>query len=273
MEKLWRYLAIGLMVALVALAGYGFFTLRAKDRENARLRDEIAVKDETIKLKDGSYTKLARERDDLEATNKELQKVIDKQKQDVITAQQIAAGWKAKYDNLVQLIPPPFPGLPSDWNPVGPQKCTDKQQEFLALTDYGLVKAGCRIATYDPQTQARTLLEPGSRKLKLNLAVTRDANKQWHSYVKVEPPDDKNFDIDIVSSGVNVEPLKLKWYEKIGVNIDIGVGNGVLGGAGVNYEFGQFNLGPSIWGVANNGQAGTFYGLNFNWFPFKSTSP
>jgi Tfp pilus assembly protein PilN len=273
MDKIWKYLTIGLMVALVALAGYGYFTLRAKDKENAKLRDEIASRDVTIQLKDGTYTKLAREMDDLKATNAELQKVIDKQKQDVITAQQVAATWKKKYDDLATLVPVPFPYKPDDWKPMGPSACKDVAEESLAIKDYGLVKAGCRILTFDPQVQARTLLEPGSRPLKLNLAVTRDAQKQWRSYVKIEPPDDQNLSVDIVSTAVNMEPLKLRWYENIGVHMDFGVGSGVLGGAGINYEFGQFRLGPSIWGVATTDKSGVFYGINFDWSPFKSTSP
>jgi hypothetical protein len=157
---------------------------------------------------------------------------------------------------------------------VKPARCTDKPGEFFAEKDYGLVKSRCTILTYDPDTQLKLALEGGSRPLRLNLAVTRDQDKKWQSYVKVEPPDDQNLSVDIVTSSYNIEPLSEKWYEKLSVHLDVGAsGSGVLGGLGASYRFGQFNLGPSLWGVTSGNGGSAFYGLNFSWSPFKSTSP
>jgi hypothetical protein len=272
MDKIWKYLTIGLMVVLVAVGVFGFFKYRSYESALAKARNELAEKDKTIQTQDGAYTKLVGEYSGIVATNKELQATISKLKQDVLVAQQDSLTWKKKYDNLVTIVPNPFPGVPTDWKPVGPPTCKDKQDEFLALTDYGLVKAGCRIKTYDPQTQARTLLQPGSRPLKLNLAITRDADKQFHSYVKVEPPDDQNISIDIASTKVDFEPLSEKGYEKIGVHLDFGASSaGVLGGAGVNYRAGALQFGPSIWGVSLDKSGASYYGINFNWTPFRSS--
>lgn len=275
MDKIWKYLTLGLMAVLVALSIYGFFKFRSFDAEATRLRNELASKDKTVQTIDGAYTKLVQEFDNLKVTNADLQKTIQKSKQDVISAQQIAVFWQKKYDTAVKPVPVPpgTPGSPSDWVAGGKETCEAEQTEYSAVSDYGLVKAGCRVLTYDPGIQTRTILEPGSRPLRLDLALTRDTNKQWHSYVKVAAPDDQNISIDIGSTSVNIEPLELKWYEKISVGVDLGIGSGVLAGANANYEFGQFRLGPSLWGVITSDKGSVFYGLNFQWSPFKSTTP
>jgi len=273
MEKLWRYLAIGLMVALVAIAAIGTWKYNSLQEQIRKKDGQLADLAETVKTKDGAFKKLTGEFDDLKVTNKELQKTIDKAKEDVVSAQQLAVKWEKKFNDLVPLVPV-FVIDPLQWGKMpDAHKCASPAKEYRAEKDYGIVKAGCNVLTFDPDAQTRLTLEGGSRPLGLNIAVTRNPEKQWNTYVKVEPPDDQNLSVNIVSTRVNMEPLKLRWYEKVGVHIDIGVGPGVLGGAGLNYEFGQFNLGPSIWGVVNNGTAGSFYGLNFNWSPFKSTSP
>jgi hypothetical protein len=274
MEKFWKYLTIVMMAALVALSVYGYFALKAKDDDNADLRNALAKKDETIKTLDGAFKKLVVEHDNLKATNKDLQTTIEKAKQEVISAQQIGVYWEGKFNDAVTLLPNPFPFDPGEWKKPGPQKCTAEPAEFRAVNDYGMFLAGCKLYTYDPDTQVHTLVEPGTRPLKLNFALTRDKNKMWHSYVKVEPPDDKVLRVEIGETSVNMEPLEERWYEKLSIHIDLGVGSsGVLGGVGGAYRFGQFNLGPSIWGVTSGTGGSSFYGINFSWSPFKATSP
>lgn len=274
MEKFWKYLTIALMAVLVALAVYGYFTLRSRDSDNAELRQKLAEKDKTIRTQDGAYTKLVQENDKLKVSNAGLQDTISKAKQDIIAAQQIGVYWNKKFNDVATLLPNPIPFDVKEWNKPGPEKCTVEPAEFRAVNDYGMFIAGCKLYTYDPDTQVHTLVEPGTRPLKLNLALTRGKDKMWHSYVKVEPPDDTLLTVEIGETSVNIEPLLENWYEKLSVHIDLGVGStGVLGGVGAAYRFGQFNLGPEIWGVTGGSGGSSFFGLNFSWSPFKSTSP
>lgn len=278
MDKFQKFFFFGLVAVIFALATFGYIKYRSYESQLVRLRDEVASRDTTITTKDGSFTKLAREFEDLKVSNSDLQKTIDKQKQDVISAQQISATWKKMYDEAVipvhvSPITPTTLTLPvttpTDWHQIVVAQCTEKQEEYVAKKDFGLVIAGCRILTFDPKLQTRVILEQGSRPIKLNLALTRDGNKQWHSYVKVEPPDDQNISIDILTTAVNTEPLNSRWYEKIAFQIDAGVGvANVLGGLGISYDIGQFSVGPKVWGVLP-GVSTPLYGINVTWRPFK----
>jgi hypothetical protein len=67
--------------------------------------------------------------------------------------------------------------------------------------------------------------------------------------------------------------LQPKWYEHIGVAVDLGAGTnqsgvGALVGLGLNYQFMQFTLGPHVWLGLNN-TVDKYYGISFEWRPFQ----
>ena len=50
MEKLYKWFAIGLMVALLGLAAYGYFKFSAYEKQIVKLQNEIAARDTTIEV-------------------------------------------------------------------------------------------------------------------------------------------------------------------------------------------------------------------------------
>lgn len=269
MDKISKYINYVLIALIIAISIFGYIRYTRYELDLSKLRNALAQADKTIEIMRGTFTRLVMEIDGLKATNADLQKTIEKQKLDVISAEQLAVSWRKKYDVYVKTHPDLEPVPPDGWQPIGPVVCTLDQKALAAEEDFGLIKTTCRLMTADPQTQVRIAIGPGGRPLKLNLALTRDRDKVWRSFVTVEPPDQDNISVDIISTAVNLEPLDERWYEKLKLHMDFGVGSGVLGGIGLGYELGNIDFGPSIWGTTSGNGGSVYYGLNFSWAPFK----
>lgn len=273
LEQLKKYFALLLMAILLGACVFGYVKYRSYQNELADLRNQVAVKDHTIEVMKGEYTKLAQENDKLVASDKDLRKLLDKTNQDLLVETQAKVYWKGKYEYNVAHAPKPpvTPGTPPDFKPPATQvACTDTPQTYTGTQDIGLLKLTIDTFTVDPSYQTKLTVEQGSKPLVLTLDITRDSKKQFHTYVKSS---DERVGVDIGINSVNFEPLESRWYEKLKVHLDLGAsltGNGgVLGGFGVAYQFGQFDVGPNVWGTTGNGGS-TYGGLNFSWAPFKS---
>jgi hypothetical protein len=98
--------------------------------------------------------------------------------------------------------------------------------------------------------------------LKIGVAVARDREGVWHSFATSS---DETMKIDLGMTGVDTSLFAPSWYEKLKLQGDLGVGDGVLVGLGMTYKFGHFDVGPSLWGAGGK----TFYGLGMAWAPFE----
>lgn len=264
LEQLKKYAAFILMALLVAAAIYGYVKYSSYETELAKLRNQAAKSDKTVEELNGRYTKLAGENDDLKSSDAELQKLYNKTKQDLIAEAQFTAYWKGKY--VYEVGHKPGQSDPGFKPPATQVACTAEPQTYTGVQDIGLLKLTVDTYTVDPSYQTKLSVEPGSKPLKLTLDLTRDRSKQWHTHVASS---DERIGVDIGLNSVNIEPLEEHWYEKLKVHLDAGAGNGVLMGAGASYQVGQFDLGPNVWSVPAAGPK-PFYGVNFNWAPFKS---
>jgi hypothetical protein len=145
--------------------------------------------------------------------------------------------------------------------PSGP--CTEKQIEYSSVQDIGLLKLTLKTLTRDPEYTETLVVEPGSKPLQLTLDLTRDKKKQWRSRVTSS---DERVGVEIGVNSVNIQPLEEKWYERIKIVGDLGVGpTGFLGGFGVVYEVEWFDVGPKVWATPN----GQFAGATITYAPFK----
>jgi hypothetical protein len=265
-EQLKKYLAFLLMAALLAAVVFGYVKYRGYQNELADLRNQVASKDKTVEELKNTYTKLAIESDGLKASNADLAKLLKKTDQDLIAETQARVYWKGKYEYDIAHHPA-APGDPGSFKPPATQvACTDKPQTYSGTQDIGLLKLTVDTFTVDPSYQTKLKIEPGSKPLILTLDLTRDAKKQWHQHVQSS---DDRIGVEIGINSVNIEPLQLRWYERLKVHIDVGAGNGIITGAGGAVQFGAFDLGPSIWAVPTLTPK-PFYGINFSWAPFKS---
>jgi len=104
------------------------------------------------------------------------------------------------------------------------------------------------------------------RPLQVTLVVGQKDDGAWESHVTSS---EENVGINIRLAGVNPRMLQSKWYEKLGGTLDLGVGGtGFLGGAGVSYDFGKFELGPKVWLTAGS-NIGISYGAGVTWHPWR----
>jgi cell division protein FtsB len=260
-EYLKKYAALGLIGLLVAAAIFGYVKYRSYQDELLFLRNAAAEKDRTIEEQKGTYAKLARENDQLKSSNADLQKLYNRTKQDLIAESQLTAYWKGKYAYEVDHRPLPPGAAPGE--PAKPGTCTEAYATYRGEQDIGLVKLTIDTTTLDPTYRTRLTVEPGSQPLKLTLNLTRDRNRQWRTYVVSS---DERIAVDIGVNSVNLEPLDESWYERLKFHLDVGAGDGVLAGFGIAAQFGQFDVGPSVWGTTDGG---AYYGVNFSWAPFK----
>lgn len=264
-EQLKKYAALVIFVALLAVSLWGYLKYRSYEKTLADLRNQVAAKDKTTEELKGKYTKLVQENGDLKSSDAELQRFLNKSKQDLIAESQLTAYWKGKYSYEVGHKPlTPVSGQPTA--PASPNTCTEAYATYRGQQDIGFLLLTIDTTTLDPTHKTSLTVEPGSKPLKLTLDLTRDAKQQWHTHVVSS---DDRIGVDIGINSVNIEPLQGRWYEKLKLHLDIGAGDGFLAGVGATAQFGQFDLGPSAW-FSTVGGGSKFYGANISWALFKS---
>lgn len=264
-DKLKLYGLAGVIGLLLVVVIWGAVGKWSTDKEMARLRNEAASKDQTLEVQKGLYTKLSLESDDLKSLLnskdvqiQELLSQVKKSKEDLLTANQLVVQWKKAYEGAANAnqthVDPVDPGKP------GRDKVTfDK--------DFGMIGVKGYTLTNPPEAWVSVnQLKP----LKITVAVTQDANKQWHSYATSS---DENTTVDIALASVNPYVLEPKWYEKLQLNATLaggssGDGFGILAGIGVGYKIKQFDIGPSVF-VGISTKVAPYFGAQFSWRPFE----
>jgi cell division protein FtsB len=254
-------------LALLACAGIGAYWYHENAVEEANLRNELAGKDKTTEELADTYTKLDMENKSLKSSNAQLQSLLDKTKQDLISESQLSLYWKGQYEYVLShAVSPATTADPFKPAPVT-SACTTAPQTYRATQDLGVVSVTVDTYTLDPGYQQHLLVGPGGTPLKLTLDITRDQALQWHTHVVSSDP---RVGVNIDVASVNVQQLEEKWYEKLRLKADLGVGGkGALVGLGASYGVGKWDLGPSLWGVSG---AGTFWGATIGWTPWKQVN-
>jgi hypothetical protein len=238
-----------------------------------QLQNELATRDKTIEVQKNLYTKLTVQTKDIQGTldqrDKEvklLEEQIKKQGQELLNASSLVVSWKKAYEGLAkatQTHVDPDPKNP----PTNPVEIVKGREKVDFHQDFGYIGVDGWTLTNPPQAWVRV---KQNRPLRLTLALSQDKDKAWHTYTTSS---EENIGVDIAVTSVNPYLLQPKWYEKIGIAVDLGAGTnqsgiGALVGVGLNYQFMQFTLGPHVWLGINN-TVDKYYGLSFEWRPFQ----
>lgn len=259
--KIFKFLACALALALLGIVVWGAIARHSYEKELASLRNEVASKSQTIETQKQVYTKLAQEskklQDLVDTQNSEvrrLQDQLNKQGEDLLTANQLVVKWKKAYEGKANSgqVDIPDPGNPS---------IVRKKVEFNR--DFGMIGVTGWTLTDPPEAWVKVeQLKP----LEITLVVSQDADKKWHTYATSS---DENTAVDIKLASVNPHVLEPRWYEKIQLNTNLGVGgDGALVGLGVSYQIKQFDLGPAVFFTATD-RVERYIGLSFGWRPFQ----
>lgn len=234
------------------------------------LQNQLALKDKTTEVDPGVYSKLVVQNGDLKAALdasdqqvKELEATIKQDGQDLQNVTQIGLHWQQQYAALV-VAQQADGGVTKE-----PDGTTVARQQVNFQQEFPDVDVGVSGSTWTNPAQASLRvwqLQP----LKLTVALTQDKTKAWHSYVTSNV---KGIVPDIGVTEVNPYILEPKWYEKLAVRGDLGVGStdagaGVLLGLGVSYEVGRFDVGPAGWLVISN-RVDRYLGVMVGYHPFQ----
>ncbi len=265
--QLEHYLIIGLMGLMVVMGLGAAWYKHSYDKRITQLQNEMAEKDTTIEVQKGLYTKLTVQSENVKGVLdqkdvqvKELENQINKQKQQLLDATTLVASWKKAYEGVANATETTVPP-----DPKKPLEATREKVDFHQ--DFGYVKVDGWTLTKPPQAWVRV---SQGRPLKLTLALSQDSARAWHTYATSS---EENIGVDIQVTAVNPYILQPKWYEKIGIAIDLGMGTnrgglGALAGLGLNYQIKQFTIGPHVW-LGINDTVDKYYGIAFEWRPFQ----
>lgn len=268
----WGYLAVGVIIAaLLAVVVWGAVGKWNTDKEMTRLRNEAASNAQTIEVQKGVFTKLTLESNDLrklldtkDEQIKGLVSQVKKSNEDLLAANQLVVTWKKAYQGALAAsqthIDPVTPGQPG-------------RDKVAFHKDWGAITVKGWTLTNPPEAWLEVAQ---GRPLKLTVAVTQDDKRQWHTYATSS---DDNMNIDIALTAVNPYILEPKWYEKLSLGVTIAGGAGpdcvgFLGGIGVNYKIGKFNVGPAVFvsfllSPIMPPIITAFYGAQVAWRPFE----
>lgn len=253
---------------LLALAFAGYMTLRDHQRAAhiVELQNQIASRDKTIEVQQGIYQKLTLQAKDLTKllSDKDVELMtlrdqLKKQGSELLTANTIVVKLRKDLQdakNTVVVIPDPAkPGVK--------QVNIDTEDRLDPFQITGMTSVDCYT------NQAHYKVGLGQRSpIKFSVVVSQDKDGTWRSSATSST---KVFEVDIALAAVNPYLLEDKWYEKIGMGVDVGVGAapGFLGGVGISYEIGRFEVGPKAWFTASPQGVYPYFGAQLLWHPFK----
>lgn len=243
-----------LLGTTLLFAGLFLWTKRSAERRFSELRDQIAMADKSIEVYKGLYTRLTREVDDLQdlldsrdVQLAELKKRLEKAEHEILTVNTLVIKWKTAYEGVVKATQIDETG----------RKRVDFENDFgyIGVEGYTLT---------DPPFAWVKIQQ--NRPLKVSMAISQDKNRRWHTYATSS---EENVSVEIELTAVDPWVLKPKWYEKIGLETNVGGGeSGLILGTGLTYNTGQFKLGPMAWMTVGSGEPRKYFGASVTWHPF-----
>jgi hypothetical protein len=284
MQNIQKYIIIILTVVLLVVSGgalFGYLWQRnAHLAEVKKLNNALAASQQLIQETNSAISSKAFEIENLKATNKDLQKVINKNKEEIFAVTDIAIKWKNKYfaiKNATQTVVDAAGSQPSSV-PIECETCFAKTR---LKVEFDQTKDDLRIFGYTitSPAQAQINLE-WIKPLKLQLVLTRAADNTYKVYLDFKDTSEA----DMIGHGVPTElTLKIdpsvflrKWYEKINVGGSVGFGNSLAGqaswgglvSANVGYLITpKINAGIGVTALYNR-DFQLYYSIFVQYFPF-----
>lgn len=263
-DKIKQYGLLGVIALLLVAVVWGSVGKWQNDKEMARLRNEVALRDTTIEVQKGVYTKLAVETGDLrkllDSKDEQIKGLVAQLKQtkeELLVANQLVVKWKKAYEGAVDAHQDPE-------DPAQPGRTKVSFQK-----DWGMI--GVKGYTLTNPAEAWVSVNQ-LRPLKITVAVSQDKDGAWHTYATSS---EENVGVDIALSSVNPHLLDPKWYEKIQLGLSLAGGSGTGGfgfllGVDATYKISKFDVGPAVFVTLGAGTTITpFFGAKFNWRPFE----
>lgn len=266
-NKVLKYGCIVLIVVVVGLVLVGAVKKSAYDSRIIELQNTVASRDQTIETQKGVYQKLSIQSRDLrdlldkrDEQIKALEKQLKKSGDELLTANTLIVKLKKDLESNGSATQP----TPDPQAPGIVRVDFDSKDDFLPFKVAGHTLGDCERK----QPPSANLKLSQVRPLKLSVVVSQGSDGSWKTSTTSS---EENFGVDIALAAVNPYILEPRWYEKIGIDFELGVGTGpgFLVGTGVSYVFGKFEVGPKAWVVIDGAGVNPYFGAQLVWHPFQ----
>jgi hypothetical protein len=260
------------LVILLGLTGAVLVTWQkhVDDKQRVDLQNQLASKDKELQEAPGLYAKLALQEakpilDQKDAQIQELQRQLKQTGDSLLDATQLKLTWQKAYEGLAKASQSQVSGQPSSHQTGSTTTQSRDRVDFSETFD------NMEVTGYTMTNPPEAYLKLAQlRPLKLTVAVAQTKDGAWRTYVTSS---EQNVRPDIQVTSVNPYLIETKWYEKLAVRADLGVGStsagaGVLLGVGATFEIGRFDVGPAVW-LSVTDRADKFAGVMVGWHPFQ----
>jgi len=263
---MYKYLSMLLGALLLVAGGFYLFERHARSSAERELNNKIAKLEGMVKETESAYSSRGLLIEDLQSTNKDLQKVIDSRDEEVAALGEVVLQWKKKYFDIKNAT---GTVVGSDGTTVVevPADCQTCLKDLRFRVDFDKTQDYLKVVGHTLTNPAEAQLEVSwERQLKLTFLLTKK-DEVYRLYFDSNTPD---LVPGTLTLKVDPSVFEKNWYEKIGVGLDVSVGPGVLTGVKVFYDItDNIALGPNVNFFYDGNDLRTLYGANVGWYPFR----
>jgi len=263
---MYKYLSMILAVLIVVSGGFFLYEKSSHARTNKKLNNEVAKLQSTIKETETVFSKLAVQINDIETENTELQTILDDRDESIVALSKVSLKWKDKYlkiANAEQSV------VDENNNPVVID--VDCEDCFLGKrfrVDFEQMDGILYVKGFTLTNPAYAELKlERTKPLELEIALTKGKDGKWRVYVDGNNAGLEPSELNLIVDTSLFDP---KWYEKIGLGVDIGVGPGVQTTIKAFYDVDiSWFVGPFITFQYDGAGFNKFYGTTIGYYPFR----
>lgn len=233
-----------------------------------KLNNALVDAQQMVKVTEGVVASKAYEIEQLKAQNDDLQKVIKKNKEQILALADVAVQYKDRYleiKNANQTAVDQAGSQPASLS----TECSECIAKTRIRVDFDQSKDDLRVYGYTLTSPAQAYINlQWLQPLKLQLVLTKGEDGSFKIYL-----DDQSKSVVPTALTLKVDPsvLERKWYEKIAFGADVGASQMGIN-ASIRAMYGIKNnlyLGPSVSiSLMFTGQIAPFYGASVLWMPF-----
>lgn len=263
---MYKFLSIVLAVLILIGGGAFLYEKRSHAKEKKELNNKIATMRSIIIETPTAASIEAVLLDDLRSKNSQLQSIIDDRNESIVAISKVSLKWKNRYlkeMNAEQSV------VDEDNNPVVIDvDCEDCMSGKRFRVDFDQIDGIMYVKGFTLTNPAYAELELSrTEPLRLEISLAKGKDGSWRVYVDSNNAGLETADLDLA---VDMSIFESKWYEKIGIGGDIGVGPGVQTTIRAFYDVDRaWFVGPFMTFQYDGSKFQKFYGATVGFYPFR----
>lgn len=253
MKNVWRFVWVPFEIILIAVLVFGGYRCGSNSRseEVTDLLAKASESEKTIEVKGGLYATTLVQLDGVkrlleskDASIATLRRQLDDTGAQVLTTEKLVVRWKQAYGSTVEATQTSVPITDSP-----PRKRVDFKHDFGPFLVIG-----------------HTLTDPGEgfvsvtqgRPLSLTLAIARNGDGVWMSYVTSSEP---GMAVDVTLGAVDPGIFRVPWHRRIWLTGSVIALPTAGASLGIEYRGDRFSLGPNCQGWRDGWGCGLSLGM------------